>query len=173
MQATAIPEQVADKVAPSSTASPVKPAGRTPIRTAAEPFVEQLAKIAPGGVDVGVENVGGAQLEGLIANMREHGRIAWSGGISQYNDPDRPPAAPRNLYDLVHRSIRLEGYLVRNHLDAQRELEEFAVPHLRSGRVVPDDTVAEGIDKVVEAFIGVLRGANTGKMIVQVGDPGE
>src|SRR5882757_5457234 len=49
------------------------------------PFVEQLAKIAPGGVDVGVENVGGAQLEGLIANMREHGRIAWSGGISQYN----------------------------------------------------------------------------------------
>jgi NADPH-dependent curcumin reductase CurA len=52
-------------------------------------------------------------------------------------------------------------------------LEEFAVPHPRSGRVVPEDTVVEGVGSVVDAFIGVLRGADTGKMIVRVGDPGE
>lgn len=137
------------------------------------PFAEQLEKIAPDGVDVGFENVGGDQLEGLIANMRESGRIAWCGSIGQYNDPASPPAAPRNLYDVVGKSIRLEGFLVRNHREVQGELEEFLVPHLRSGAVVPDDTVVEGIDGIVDAFLGVLRGANTGKMIVSVGDPGE
>lgn len=108
-----------------------------------------------------------------VRRRAEHGRIAWCGSVAQYNDPDRPPAAPRNLYDLVHRSVRLEGFLVRDHRELQGELEEFLVPHLRSGRVVPDDTVVEGIGNVVGAFIGVLRGANTGKMIVQVGDPEE
>jgi hypothetical protein len=137
------------------------------------PFAEQLAALAPGGVDVGFENVGGEQLEGLIANMRERGRIAWCGGIAHYNHPERPAVAPRNLYDLVPKAVRLEGFLVRHHQHLQGELEDFLVPHLRTGAVVPDDTVSEGIGSVVTAFIGVLRGANTGKMIVQVGDPGE
>ncbi|SEO09491.1 hypothetical protein SAMN05216267_101747 [Actinacidiphila rubida] len=137
------------------------------------PFAEQVAALAPDGIDVGFENVGGEQLEGLIAAMRPSGRIAWCGSVAQYNDPARPPAAPRNLYDVVHKSLRLEGFLVRDHRDAQRELEEFAVPHLRSGRMVPDDTVTEGIGSVVDAFVGVLRGSSTGKMIVQVGDPEE
>jgi len=136
-------------------------------------FAANLAAIAPDGVDVGFENVGGAQLEGLVGAMREGGRIAWCGAVAQYNDPGDPPAAPRNLYDLVHKAVRLEGFLVRHHRDAQAELEAFAVPHLREGRLVPDDTVTEGIGSVVDAFLGVLRGANTGKMIVRVGDPGE
>ncbi|MEV6008414.1 NADP-dependent oxidoreductase [Streptomyces sp. NPDC051976] len=136
------------------------------------PLGEQLAKAAPDGVDVGFENVGGDHLEGLIANMRPHGRIAWCGAVAQYNG-GAAPAAPRNLYDLVHRSVRLEGFLVRDHRDVQRELEDFAVPHLRSGRLVPDETVVEGIGNVVDAFLAVLRGGNTGKMIVQVGDAGE
>ena len=137
------------------------------------PFAEQLGAIAPGGIDVGFENVGGEQLEGLIAHMRPSGRIAWCGSVAQYNDLADPPAAPRNLYDVVGKALRLEGFLVRDHRDAQHELEEFLVPHLRSGRVVPDDTVTVGIGTVVDAFIGVLRGSNTGKMIVQVGDPEE
>ena len=137
------------------------------------PFARQVAAIAPGGIDVGFENVGGEQLEGVPANMRESGRIAWCGSIAQYNDPADPPAAPRNLYDVVGRSVRLEGFLVRSHREVQGELEEFAVPHLRAGRIVPDDTVVEGIRNVADALVGVLRGSNTGKMIVQVGDPEE
>jgi NADPH-dependent curcumin reductase CurA len=137
------------------------------------PFADLLGAIAPAGVDVGFENVGGVQLEGLITHMRPFGRIAWCGGVAQYNHLADPPAAPRNLYDVVGKSLRLEGFLVRDHRDAQRELEDFLVPHLRSGRVVPDDTVVEGIGGVVDAFIGVLRGSNTGKMIVQAGDPEE
>ncbi|MEU9181493.1 NADP-dependent oxidoreductase [Streptomyces sp. NPDC048550] len=131
------------------------------------PVGEQLAKAAPEGIDVYVDNVGGDHLAGAIDVLREYGRIAWVGGISMYNG-DRSPAAPRNLFEVVHKSLRLEGVLVRNHTNLQDELEDFLVPHLQSGRIGTDTTVVQGIDHTVDAFLGVLRGDNLGKMLVRL-----
>ncbi|MBH1938382.1 NADP-dependent oxidoreductase [Streptomyces sp. AV19] len=131
------------------------------------PVAGQLAKAAPEGIDVYFDNVGGDHLEGAIAAMRPHGRIAWCGAVAQYNSTE-PPPAPRNLYDVVEKSIRLEGFLVRNHRDLQGEWEEFLVPHILAGRVVQDETVVDGFDGIVEAFRGMLQGRNTGKMLVRL-----
>ncbi|MEU6866488.1 NADP-dependent oxidoreductase [Streptomyces sp. NPDC046876] len=131
------------------------------------PVAEQLAKAAPDGIDVYVDNVGGDHLEGAIEGLREFGRIAWVGGISMYNG-DRSPAAPRNLFEVVHKSLCLEGVLVRHHTNLQDELEDFLVPHLRSGRVGTDTTVVQGIEHTVDAFLGMLRGGNLGKMLVRL-----
>ncbi|MGW7099088.1 NADP-dependent oxidoreductase [Streptomyces sp. NPDC054838] len=130
------------------------------------PVGEQLAQAAPGGIDVYVDNVGGDHLAGAIDVLREFGRIAWVGAISMYNG-DRSPAAPRNLFEVVHKSLRLEGVLVRHHTNLQDELEQFVVPHLRSGRIGTDTTVVQGFDHTVEAFLGMLRGENLGKMLVR------
>lgn len=127
----------------------------------------QLAVAAPEGVDVAVENVGGDHLEAAIGAMRDHGRIAWCGAIGQYHAAT-PPPAPRNLFDLVGKQVRLEGFLVRDHRHLQAELEAFLLPHLRSGAVVSPETVVDGFDHMVEAFLSLLRGGNTGKMIVRV-----
>ncbi|WP_406074681.1 NADP-dependent oxidoreductase [Streptomyces virginiae] len=132
------------------------------------PVGEQLAQAAPDGIDVYVDNVGGDHLEGAIDSLREYGRVAWVGAISTYHG-DRSPAAPRNLFEVVHKSLRLEGVLVRNHTNLQDELEDFLVPHLRSGRVGTDTTVVQGFEGTVEAFLGMLRGANLGKMLVRIG----
>ncbi|MEY6567520.1 zinc-binding dehydrogenase, partial [Streptomyces sp. PGLac3x] len=131
------------------------------------PVAEQLAAAAPDGVDVVVDNVGGAHLEAALGALRERGRIAGAGAISQYNAAS-PPAAPRNLFDLVEKRGRLEGFLVSRHRDAQGELEEFLTRHLRQGTVHARLTVTEGFDHVVDAFLGMLRGANTGKAVVRV-----
>ncbi|GAA4933909.1 NADP-dependent oxidoreductase [Streptomyces coeruleoprunus] len=131
------------------------------------PVAEQLAKAAPDGIDVFVDNVGGDHLEAAIASLREYGRIAWCGAVGQYNSTGGAPAAPRNLFDVVGKSLRLEGFLVRNHRDAQEELYDLAVPHLRSGRLRSDETVVDGFDRIVDAFLGMLRGRNTGKMLVR------
>ncbi|MER6779914.1 MULTISPECIES: NADP-dependent oxidoreductase [unclassified Streptomyces] len=133
------------------------------------PVGEQLALAAPDGIDVYVDNVGGDHLAGAIDVLREYGRIAWVGGISMYNG-DRSPAAPRNLFEVVHKSLRLEGVLVRNHTNLQDEMEDFLVPHLQSGRIGTDTTVVQGIDHTVDAFLGMLRGDNLGKMLVRLGD---
>lgn len=57
--------------------------------------------------------------------------------------------------------------LVRDYTDVQGEFEDFLVPHLRSGLIAPDVTVVEGIERIVDAFLGMLRGENTGKMLVK------
>ncbi|WP_327339179.1 NADP-dependent oxidoreductase [Streptomyces sp. NBC_01259] len=138
------------------------------------PVAELLAKAAPDGIDAAVDSVGGDHLAGAVSVLREHGRIAWVGAIAQYHSAARPPAAPRNLYDVVEKSLRLEGVLVRNHRDAQGELEEFLVPHLQSGRITPDITVVDGIERTVDGFLGMLRGENTGKMLIRLSDrPGD
>ncbi|MEU3371721.1 NADP-dependent oxidoreductase [Streptomyces sp. NPDC006660] len=134
------------------------------------PVGDSLAKAAPDGVHAVVENVGGDHLEGAIAGLRDFGRIAWVGAVSQYNNLAQPPAAPRNLFDIVAKSIRLEGVLVRDHRDAQEELEDFLVPHLRSGRVTSDETVIEGFEGILDGFIGMLSGSNTGKLLIHIGD---
>ncbi|MFE2695533.1 zinc-binding dehydrogenase, partial [Streptomyces mirabilis] len=130
------------------------------------PAADLLGKAAPGGIDVFVDNVGGAQLAAAVRALREFGRIVRVGTISQYNTPDAPP--PRfNYADIVEKSLRMEGFLVSNYRDMQEELYEFAVPHLQSGRLALDETVVDGFEHIVDAFLGMLHGKNTGKIVVR------
>jgi NADPH-dependent curcumin reductase CurA len=130
----------------------------------------QLAKAAPDGIDVYFDNVGGDHLEAAVGALRPRGRVAWCGAVAQYNNLDAPPAAPRNLYDVVGKQLRIEGFLVRDHLDAQAEYEAFLTPHLAAGRAFSDETVAEGFERVAETFLAMLAGRGTGKMLVRVAD---
>lgn len=131
-------------------------------------LADQLQQAAPQGIDVTVEGVGGDHLEAAIAAMRPHGRIAWVGAISQYNSPHVPPAAPRNLFEMVEKRLRLQGFLVRDHLDLQPELEQLLVPAMLAGKVRSAETIAEGLEQMVPAFLSMLSGGNVGKMLVRV-----
>jgi len=65
------------------------------------------------------------------------------------------------------KTLRVEGFLVRDYVDVQEELYGFAVPHLLSGALVLDETVVDGFERIVEAFLLMLRGGNTGKILVR------
>ncbi|MFE2532152.1 zinc-binding dehydrogenase [Streptomyces sp. NPDC059371] len=130
------------------------------------PAADLLAKAAPDGIDVFVDNVGGEQLAAAVGALREFGRVVRVGTISQYNTPEAP--SPRFDYaHIVEKSLRMEGFLVSNYRELQEELYEFAVPHLQSSRLAPDETVVDGFKHIVDAFLGMLRGENTGKIIVR------
>jgi len=127
----------------------------------------QLAKAAPDGLHVYFDNVGGDHLEAAIDNMRDRGRIAWCGGIAHYNATG-PSTAPSNLYEVVGRQLRLEGFLARDYLDLWSELEDFLVPRILDGTVGIDETIVDGIENTAGAFISMMDGSNTGKMIVRL-----
>lgn len=91
------------------------------------------------------------------------------GTVGQYNTPDAP-VVWFNHADIVEKSLRMEGFLVKHYRDVQDELYGFAVPHLLSGRLALDETIVEGFDRIVEAFVSMLRGGNTGKMIVKAAE---
>ncbi|MEU7212374.1 NADP-dependent oxidoreductase [Streptomyces sp. NA03103] len=131
------------------------------------PVSEQLRAAAPDGVDVYFDNVGGDHLEAAIGSLNLGGRIAICGAISVYNNTE-PAPGPKNLARLIQTRGRIEGFLVGDHYDLQPQFVEEVGPWVRSGELKYRETVVEGIENNLEAFLGVLRGDNTGKMIVKL-----
>ncbi|MER5969499.1 NADP-dependent oxidoreductase [Streptomyces sp. NPDC002055] len=133
------------------------------------PVAEQLAKAAPDGIDVYFDNVGGEHLEAAIGSLNLHGRATICGMIAQYNATE-PTPAPRNLAMVIGKRLRLQGMLVSDHQALQPQFVQEVSAWIRSGELQYRETVVEGIDNAFDAFLGMLRGDNTGKMIVALGD---
>ncbi|AXE26277.1 NADP-dependent oxidoreductase [Streptomyces globosus] len=129
------------------------------------PVAQALREAAPEGIDVYFDNVGGDHLEAAISSLNVHGRATLCGAIAQYNDTE-PAPGPRNLALAIGKRLRLQGVLVGDHAGLQPQFVEDVAGWLRSGRLVADETVVEGIENATGAFLGMLRGENTGKMIV-------
>jgi len=132
-------------------------------------IARQLGRHAPDGIDVYFDNVGGAHLEAALSHMRDFGRIAACGAVSQY-DLERPEPGPGNLALVVQRRLRLQGFIVTDHGDAFGEYAARAGAWLAEGRLRAPETVTHGLDTAVEAFLGLGRGENTGKMVVTLAD---
>ncbi|MEU6592589.1 NADP-dependent oxidoreductase [Streptomyces sp. NPDC046881] len=131
------------------------------------PVAEQLRQAAPDGIDVYFDNVGGDHLEAAIGSLNEGGRIAVCGMISVYNNTE-PAPGPKNLARLIQTRGRIEGFLVGDHYDLQPQFVQEVGPWVASGALKYRETVVEGIENNLEAFLGVLRGDNVGKMVVKL-----
>ena len=129
---------------------------------------EQLADAAPGGIDVYFDNVGGDHLEAAIANLTTDGRVAMCGAISQYNATE-PAAAPRNLALAIGKRLTLRGFVIGKYAEQVRpEFEQRMGEWVADGRIHWDETFRDGLDAAPQAFIDLLEGANTGKMLVRL-----
>ncbi|MPY64086.1 NADP-dependent oxidoreductase [Streptomyces spongiae] len=131
------------------------------------PVSRQLREAAPDGVDVYFDNVGGDHLEAAIGSLNRGGRVAVCGMISVYNNTE-PAPGPKNLARLIATRGRIEGFLVGDHYDLQPQFVQEVGPWVASGELKYRETLVEGIENNLEAFFGVLRGDNIGKMIVKV-----
>ncbi|WP_199733310.1 NADP-dependent oxidoreductase [Micromonospora sp. BL1] len=131
------------------------------------PVYKQLRAAAPDGVDVYFDNVGGDHLEAAIGAMNLHGRAAICGMIAQYNATE-PPAAPRNLALVIGKRLTLRGFLVGDHGHLREQFVQEVAGWLREGRLSYDETIVDGIEQAPEAFLGLLRGENLGKMLVRL-----
>ncbi|MGN9890933.1 NADP-dependent oxidoreductase [Micromonospora sp. L31] len=131
------------------------------------PVRDSLRAAAPNGIDVYFDNVGGDHLEAAISAMNLHGRAAICGMIAQYNDTE-PPAAPRNLAMVIGKRLTLRGFLVSDHGNLREQFVRDVAGWLRDGKLAYDETIIDGIENAPEAFLGLLRGENLGKMLVRV-----
>ena len=134
-------------------------------------LTKALAAAAPGGIDVYFENVGGMHLEAALNCMNTFGRIAACGMISQYNNSE-PAPGPNNLILAVGRSLKIQGFIVSNHFDMLPDFLRDMSGWIKADKMHWEETVYEGIDNTVDAFLGLFKGSNKGKMLVKVGpDP--
>jgi NADPH-dependent curcumin reductase CurA len=133
----------------------------------ARPVAESLADAAPEGIDVYFDNVGGNHLEAAIGTMRRGGRIVACGSMSRYADDE--PAAPRNLFMIVTKRLRMEGFIISDHFDRFPDFLAKAQEWVRQGRLRYRETVIDGIEHAPSAFHDLLRGESIGKVLVKVG----
>ena len=96
------------------------------------------------------------------------GRIILCGMISQYNDTE-PQANPKNLMSAIYKRLKLQGFIVSDHVDRVPDFYADMRQWISGGIIKWEETIVEGLENAPQAFIGLFKGENMGKMIVKVG----
>ena len=126
-----------------------------------------LHEAAPEGVDVYFENVGGDHLQAALANMKPFGRIVACGMIQTYNNAT-PAPGPNNLMLIVGKKLRIQGFIVSDHMELQDQFQQDMVAWIKAGKIKVRETVVDGLDNAVVAFLDLFSGNNFGKMVVKI-----
>jgi NADPH-dependent curcumin reductase CurA len=126
-----------------------------------------LRSLCPGGINLYYDNVGGEILDICLAQLAMRGRIVLCGAISVYNAKSRPPG-PRNIFNLIIKRGRMEGFLVLDYLDRFLEAQIDIVGWLAENKVKHAEHLVDGLEHAPEALNLLFTGGNTGKVIVKL-----
>ena len=113
------------------------------------------------------DNVGSDHLEAAIDNMNDFGCCVECGMIATYNATEAP-AAPRNMFKVIAKRLRIQGFIVRDHMDAKDEFVSDMATLIQQDKVVWEESVTDGIENAPDAFIGLFEGDNLGKQLVRL-----
>jgi NADPH-dependent curcumin reductase CurA len=131
-------------------------------------FKRQLRAAVPDGIDVYFDNTGGDIFEACLFAMRNHGRIACCGAVSQY-DGAAPPHGPRGVPGLiVTKRLTLRGFVVMDFAEQNDRALADLQSWVASGQLKVQEDVIDGLENLPKALIGLLAGENRGKRMVRV-----
>ena len=132
----------------------------------AGPLVKSLGEAAPKGIDVYFDNVGGDHLDAALAHARQNARFAICGMIDAYNAAE--PMCLRYIMRVIAMRIMLKGFIYTDYLPRNAEFYAEMGPWVATGTVKGRDTIVEGLEAMPDAFLGLFRGDNTGKMLIRL-----
>ena len=134
---------------------------------------DDLRAACPDGIDIYFENVGGAVWDAVMPLLNDFARVPVCGTIAHYNDTELPPG-PDRLGQLMRlilvKRLRVQGFIVFDHYSQFRDFQRDVGGWLREGKIKYREDIVEGLQKAPEAFMGLLKGENFGKLIVKIGD---
>lgn len=132
----------------------------------AGPVLPQLAEAAPKGIDVYFDNVGGEHLDAAFATARQNARFAICGMIDSYNDGK--PQELRYLIRTIPTRLRMQGFIYTDYYSEFPAFTQEMAGWVKAGKVTARTTVKDGLESTVDAFLGLFKGSNTGKMLVKL-----
>ena len=128
-------------------------------------MAKALKEACPNGIDGYFENVGGYIFDAVLLRTNAFARVALCGMIAGYDGQPLPLANPALL--LVNR-IKLEGFIVSEHMEVWGEALTELGGLVAAGKLKPRETVSEGLASAPAAFLGLLKGKNFGKQLVKL-----
>jgi NADPH-dependent curcumin reductase CurA len=126
-----------------------------------------LDKLCPQGIDADFENVGGKLFHAVFERMTSFGRIAFCGAISEYQDTT-PLAGPPKMFAIVQKRLTIQGFIVSDHVALMPDFVREVGGLLQGGKLKSRETVVDGLSKAPQAFMGLLKGENFGKLVVKL-----
>ena len=124
-----------------------------------------LKEACPDGIDGYFENVGGMVLDAVLLRMNAFGRIAVCGMIAGYDGKPLPLTYPALI--LTNR-LKVQGFIVSEHMDIWPQALKELAALVATGKLQPRESIAEGLQAAPEAFLGLLKGKNFGKQLVEL-----
>jgi NADPH-dependent curcumin reductase CurA len=131
----------------------------------AKSLAKALKEACPDGIDGQFENVGGMVLDAVMLRMNAFGRIALCGMIAGYGGQPIPLTWPQLI---LQSRLRMEGFIVSEHMDVWPEALRELGSLVASGRLKYRESIAQGIENAPQAFLGLLAGKNFGKQLVKL-----
>lgn len=122
---------------------------------------------APGGIDVLWDNVGGEQLNTLLADIALHARVVICGGIARYAT-ETMPAGPQNYFNLIFKRATMHGLLLLEYVSEFAMARAQLAAWMREGRIVSREDIQEGLENAPRTLMGIFDGANIGKQLLKV-----
>jgi NADPH-dependent curcumin reductase CurA len=136
----------------------------------AEDVAKRLALLAPNGVNVFFDNVGGHLLQVLTEHMAVHGRIVLCGQVSAY-DRDEPAPGPRDMMRVVYGRLTIQGFVLGDFLAHAYAARAALMNWHAEGKLVRREDVRSGFMQLPAAFLDLFAGANRGTLLVKVAEP--
>jgi NADPH-dependent curcumin reductase CurA len=130
-------------------------------------YTAKLKELCPKGIDCYFDNVGGAITDAVFPLMNVFGRVSVCGQISLYN-LEKPEPGPRLLSYVLVKQLKVEGFIVTRYQNRWAEGITQMAQWLGEGKLTHREEIVEGFQNTTKAFIGMLQGENTGKMLVKV-----
>ena len=134
-------------------------------------FSAKLKEACPNGIDVYFENVGGAVWDAVFPLLNDFARIPVCGIVAHYNDTALPPGPDRTpmlMGAILRKRLTMRGFIVWDFAAQEKDFLRDVGQWLSEGKIKYREDVVEGLEKAPEAFIGMLKGKNFGKLLVRI-----
>lgn len=128
---------------------------------------QQVKALAPDGVDVVYDNVGGDVLDAMLARLAVGARVVLCGGISRYEQAGKI-AGPANYFNLILRRATMSGFIILDHEGEWPRIRARLAALALAGRITWQMDVLEGLDNAPSALARLFTGANRGKQVVRL-----
>ncbi|MFK8021728.1 MAG: NADP-dependent oxidoreductase [Pseudomonadales bacterium] len=129
-----------------------------------------LAEACPEGIDLFFDNVGGEILDAALLNLNFKARVLMCGTISNYNNEVDDRAGPANMWQLLVKNARIEGFTVAYFAERWAEGTAELASMVKNGELKHKEQIVEGLDNTLDTFRGLFNGANQGRLIIKLAD---